>query len=178
LKTLQFSKVLTFEKSVVKLKNKKNYKEENIMYEKSNKWRSKKQDKFESGIKITPEMETQNVITAETNKLEIVTTKEFDEDYKYYGYEEFVRKVLQKCANKKELGLTGKITLIDSEPSKRIYLETDKKEEFTVRYFIQEQNSKEWKASYTLYKNVKDENGGGHGEEVSSGYAISHYVSE
>jgi len=111
-------------------------------------------------------------------KLEIATTEEFEKNYKYYGYEEFVKKVLQKCANKKEHGLIGKITLEDAEVSKRIFLTNEQDQEFTVRYFIQSCGEKEWRASYTLYVDVKDEDGSGHGEEISCGYAMSHYVSD
>lgn len=108
--------------------------------------------------------------------LAITTTEEFKENYTYYGYEEFVKKVLQKCANKKELGLVGNIVLFDAEVSKRVYFKNETEQEFTIRYFIQECNEKKWKASYTLYVDVKNEDGSGHGEEISCGYAISHYV--
>ena len=109
------------------------------------------------------------------NKLEIITTEDFGKDYGYYGYNEFVKKVLQKCANKKKYGLTGKITLEDAEVSKRILFKNENGQEFTVRYFIQSCGEKEWRASYTLYMDVKDESGS-HGEEISCGYAMSHYV--
>lgn len=110
-------------------------------------------------------------------RLEIATTNEFNESFSHFGYIEFVRKVLQKCAFKKEHGLAGKITLIDAEPSRRVFLVNEQGAEFTVRYFIQECNEKGWAASYTLYKQVPDE-GGSHGEEISCGYAISHYIVE
>lgn len=108
-------------------------------------------------------------------KLEIATTEEFDKHYKHYGYEEFVRKALNKCADKKGYGLVDKVTLFDAEPSKRIFFKNEQGEEFTVRYFLQEETYRTWDASYTLYKDVEDETGS-HGEEISCGYAKTHYV--
>lgn len=84
--------------------------------------------------------------------------------------------MLQKCANKKEYGLFGKITLIDAEPSKRIYFENEQGEDFTIRYFISNQGEKQWRASYTLYKTVWNEDGSGHGESIGEGVAVAHYV--
>jgi hypothetical protein len=82
---------------------------------------------------------------------------------------------LNKCTNKKEYGIIGKITLTEAEPSKRIFFTNEQKEEFTLRYFIQDQAEKAWKASYTLYKQVPDETGS-HGEEISCGNTMTHYV--
>jgi hypothetical protein len=108
--------------------------------------------------------------------IEIKTIDIFDEYYKWYGYEEFTRKVLQKCANKKEYGLVGIITLIDAEPSKRIYFENEQGEDFTIRYFISWQNEKQWKAGYTLYRSVRCEDGSGYGVDISEGSAVASYV--
>lgn len=106
---------------------------------------------------------------------EIITTEDFNEDFSWYGYEEFVRKVLLRCPNKKQLGLEGKITLFDAEPSKRIYLKNEQNQEFTVRYFIEWQNDKEWKGSYIFFIDVDDGDGTGHGEEISEGVAVTQY---
>jgi len=111
-----------------------------------------------------------------TNKFEIVTTDIFDQYYKWYGYPEFTRKVLQRCTNKKDYGLVNKITLVDAEPSKRIYLENDNGDDFTIRYNICSQNEKQWRANYTLYKTVWHEDGSGHGEEISEGVAVTSYI--
>ena len=109
---------------------------------------------------------------------EIITTEDFDKEFKNYGYVDFVKKVLRKCVNKKTLGLTGKITLFDAEPSKRIYLKNENNEEFIVRYFIQDEIDKMWNASYTLYKNVDNEDGSSHGEEISHGCSHTNYINE
>jgi len=109
------------------------------------------------------------------NKIEIIATEEFKENYEGYGYEEFTRKALNKCCNKKELGLVGKITLIDAEPSKRIFFTNEEGTEFTIRYFINDEIDRTWKASYTLYKQIPDEDGS-HGEEISCGNTIIHYI--
>lgn len=85
------------------------------------------------------------------NKIEISMTNEFKETYADYGYEEFVRKALMKCANKKEYGLTGKVTLTDAELSKRIYFQNEQGKEFWLRYFISFSDEKMWRASYTFY---------------------------
>lgn len=111
------------------------------------------------------------------NNIKIKTTDIFDKYYKWYGYEEFTKKVLQKCANKKEYGLVGVITLVDAEPSKRIYFENKQGEDFTIRYFISWQNEKQWKASYTLYKTVwNKEHTSGSGVEISEGNAVASYI--
>lgn len=110
------------------------------------------------------------------NKIEINTTDEFDKYYKRYGYKEFAKKVLLRCSNKKDYGLINKISLVDAEPSKRIYITNEQDEGFTIRYFISFCNEKMWRASYTLYKMVKDEDGSGHGEIISEGIAVSHYT--
>lgn len=103
------------------------------------------------------------------SKLEIITTKDFDECFKFFGYEELVRKVLHKCADKKEYGLVEKITLFDAEPSKRIFFENESGQEFTVRYFLQDETPKTWSAGYILYVG---------GEQISRGYAVTHYVND
>ena len=82
---------------------------------------------------------------------EVVTTNEFNESFKYYGYEEFVRKALHRCSNKKEYGLTGDITIHDAEPSKRVYLRNENGTEFALRYWIREANEKFWECEYTLW---------------------------
>jgi len=66
--------------------------------------------------------------------------------------------------------------LVDAEPSKRVYIKNENGDEFTVRYFISEQNEKWWKASYTLYRDVRNEDGSGHGEMIDEGFAGSRYV--
>jgi hypothetical protein len=109
------------------------------------------------------------------NKIEIIATEEFKNNYEGYGYEEFTRKALNKCCNKKELGLVGKITLIDAEPSKRVFFTNEQGIEFTIRYFVHDEINRTWKASYTLYKQVPDEDGS-HGEEISCGHATIHYI--
>lgn len=107
--------------------------------------------------------------------IQIATTDYFDKYFKWFGYEEFTKKVLLRCPNKKEYGLVGEITLFDAEPSKRIFLKNEFGQEFTIRYFIECQDDKTWKASYIFFIDVKDEDGGGHGEKISEGIAITHY---
>ena len=110
------------------------------------------------------------------NKIEIIATEEFKENYKGYGYEEFTRKALNKCCNKKELGLVGEITLIDAELSRRIIFTNEQGDEFTIRYFLQDETKRTWRAGYTLYKQVNDEDGSSHGEDISYGNVIIHYI--
>lgn len=116
------------------------------------------------------------------NKLEIVTTEDFNEDYGCYGYEEFLRKVLHKCANKKEYGLTGKVIMTFAEPGRSFDFTNENNEEFYVRYFIQEQTDNVWRASYTLYKTLPEPKTVGRvtygAEEISCSYAITHYINE
>ena len=98
--------------------------------------------------------------------------------YGYYGYPEFVNKVIYNFIDRDKYGLTGEIKLIGAEPSKRVFFENENGDEFTVRYFISEQDEIGWKASYTLYKDVRNEDGSGHGEEIDEGFAGSRYVWE
>ena len=98
--------------------------------------------------------------------------------YGYYGYPEFLGQVLHNFDDRDKYGLTGEIKLIDVEPSKRVFFENENGDEFTVRYFISEQNENGWKASYTLYKDVRNEDGSGHGEMIDEGFAGSRYVLE
>lgn len=105
------------------------------------------------------------------NIIEICMTNEFKEAFASYGYEEFIKKAWMKCANKKEHGLTGKITLIDAEPNKRIYFINEQGKEFWLRYFISFADEKKWKASYTFYT---DENNSS--VIISEGIAIVHYI--
>lgn len=111
------------------------------------------------------------------NKINITTTQEFKEDFACFGFEEFVRKVVFKCADKKEHGLVGTITLYEAEPSKRIYFKNEDDEDFIVRYFIQWQNQNEWKASYILFKMILNENDSEQREEISCSTAKARYVS-
>jgi len=106
----------------------------------------------------------------------IVTTDEFNDNYEEYGYIEFVRNVIYNFKDRIEYGLIGKITLIDAEISKRVFIENENGDSFVVRYFISEQDKCEWKASYTLYKDIKNEDGSSHGEEIDSGFGESYYV--
>ena len=99
-----------------------------------------------------------------------------DRDYRYYGYSEFLRKVIHNFDIRSEYGLIGEIKLIDAEVSKRIFFENENGDSFTVRYFISEQNEEMWEAGYTLYKDVRNEDGSGHGEEIDSGFAGARYV--
>ena len=110
-----------------------------------------------------------------TKKLEVTFSKEA-ENLEFYGYKEFVRKAINKCANKKEYGLTGKITIVEAEPSKRIYFNNELGEDFILRYFQQGETEKSWDVSYTLYKSIDNGDGSGHGEEISCGYTSIHYV--
>ena len=98
--------------------------------------------------------------------------------YGYYGYPEFLGHVLHNFIDRDKYGLTGEIKLIGAEPSKRVFFENENGDEFTVRYFISEQDENGWKASYTLYKDIRNEDGSGHGEMIDEGFAGSRYVWE
>jgi len=108
----------------------------------------------------------------------IVTTNDFDEYYDGYGYPEFVKQVIHNLDDRDKYGLIGRIMLIDAEPSKRVYIKNENDEDFTVRYNINWQDSKGWEASYTLYKDVRNEDGSGHGEMIDEGFAGARYVFE
>jgi len=101
-----------------------------------------------------------------------------DRDYRYFGYLEFLRKVLHNFDNRSEYGLIGEIKLIDAEVSKRIFFENENGDMFIVRYFISEHNEEKWEAGYTLYRDVRNEDGSGHGKEIDSGFASARYVVE
>lgn len=109
------------------------------------------------------------------SKTEVIFTEE-SKTYEHYGYEEFVRKAINKCCDKKEHGLVGTITIFDAEVSKRIYLKNENGEEFTIRYFLQDETETKWGASYTLYKTVWNEDGSGHGEAISGGNTTIKYI--
>jgi len=66
--------------------------------------------------------------------------------------------------------------LVDAEPSKRVYIKNENGDEFTVRYFISEQDEGKWKAGYSLYKDVRNEDGSGHGEMIDEGFSGSRYI--
>ena len=100
----------------------------------------------------------------------------FDEYYSYYGYPEFVGNVIHNLDDRDKYGLIGRIMLVDAESSKRVYIKNKNGDEFTVRYFISEQDENSWKASYTLYKDVRNEDGSGHGEMIDEGFAGAKYV--
>ena len=97
----------------------------------------------------------------------IVTTNDFDEEYNYYGYPEFIGQVLHSFDDRDKYGLIGEIRLIDAEPSKRVFIENENDDEFTVRYFISEQNENGWEASYILYRD---------GKAIDEGFAGARYV--
>jgi len=106
---------------------------------------------------------------------QIITTKDFDESFNVFGYEELTKKVLLKCCNKKEYGLDGEITLIDAEVGKRVFFKNKNDQNFTIRYFLTEDDDEVWKACYTLFIDIEDSDGSGHGEEISQGVATVHY---
>ena len=106
----------------------------------------------------------------------IVTTNDFDEEYNYYGYPEFIGQVLHSFDDRDKYGLIGEIRLIDAEISKRVFIENHNGDMFIARYFISEQNEKWWKASYTLYMDVDNGDGTGHGEMIDEGFAGSRYI--
>jgi len=112
----------------------------------------------------------------EENDFEILSNDRFDEYYSYYGFPEFVGNVIHNFDDRSEYGLTGEIRLIDAEISKRVFFENENGDMFVIRYFISEQNEKWWKASYTLYKDVKNKDGSSHGEMIDEGFAGSRYV--
>ena len=112
----------------------------------------------------------------EEDDFEILVTEEFFKYYDGYGYPEFVKQVIHNFDNRSEYGLTGEIKLIDAEPSKRVYIENENDDMFIIRYFISEQNEKWWKASYTLYKDIKCEDGSSHGEMIDEGFVGARYV--
>lgn len=96
------------------------------------------------------------------NNFNVVFEKDA-ECFKEYGYQELVEKFFKKFLDRAEYGLIGTVKITGAEISKRVYIENDKGEEFTIRYFIQNENAKSWGASCTLYKMVND-----HGEEIDS----------
>jgi len=98
--------------------------------------------------------------------------------YTYYGYPEFLGQVLHNFNDRDKYSLTGEIKLIGVEPSKRVFFENKNGDEFTVRYFISKQDENGWYATYTLYKDVRNEDGSGHGEMIDEGFAGSRYVLE
>ena len=100
----------------------------------------------------------------------------FDKFYSYYGYPEFVGNVIHNFDDRDKYGLIGSIMLVDAEPSKIVYIKNENGDEFTIRYFISEQNEEKWKAGYSLYRDVKNEDGSGHGEMIDEGFAGSRYV--
>ena len=106
----------------------------------------------------------------------IVTTDKFNEYYKGYGYPEFVMEVIHNLDDRNKYGLIGEIKLIDAEISKRVYIENENGEGFIVRYNIIDQDEEKWEVSYTLYKNIKCEDGSGHGEMIDEGFAGARYV--
>jgi len=107
---------------------------------------------------------------------EIVSNDIFDKFYSYYGYPEFVGNVIHNFDDRDKYGLIGSIMLVDAEPSKIVYIKNENGDEFTIRYFISEQNEEKWKAGYSLYRDVKNEDGSGHGEMIDEGFAGSRYV--
>ena len=112
----------------------------------------------------------------EEDDFEILVTDEFFKHYDEYGYPEFVEQVLHNFVDRDKYGLTGEIMLIDAEPSKRVYIKNENGDEFTIRYFISEQDENVWKASYTLYMDVDNGDGTGHGEMIDEGFAGARYV--
>ena len=102
----------------------------------------------------------------------IVEGDSFEPFYRGFGYVEFTRKVLLRCKDKKAHGLTGTITLIDAEPSKRIYLVNEAGDDFTIRYFIRHECKFYWEGRYTLYKHCPVKQGG---IELSDGWARAKY---
>jgi len=107
--------------------------------------------------------------------LEILVTGEFFKYYDGYGYPEFVKQVIHNLDDRDKYGLVGSITLVDAEPSKRVFIENGNDDMFIIRYFISEQDENGWKASYTLYKNIKCEDGSSHGEIIDEGFASARY---
>ena len=111
----------------------------------------------------------------EEEDFEIVSNDIFDEYYSYYGYPEFVGNVIHNFDDRDKYGLIGRIMLVDAEPSKRVYIKNENGDEFTVRYFISAQDENGWKASYTLYRDVDNGDGTGHGEMIDEGFAGARY---
>jgi hypothetical protein len=89
--------------------------------------------------------------------------------------EELVKKVLSKTSCKKEIGLDKDIIITDCDHT-RLYLKTEDKE-FTIRTWNVEDiyNGKKGRVQWTLFVNIDDENGNGHGEELSCGISIITY---
>ena len=91
---------------------------------------------------------------------------------------DFVIKVLQKTSNKKQYGLDKDITILDYDLD-RIYLKISETQEFTIRTWdYYEYTVNKMKVRWTLFINIRDENGGGHGEELSNGLTIIEFPNE
>jgi len=114
----------------------------------------------------------------EKEDFEIVSNDIFDKYYSYYGYPEFVGNVIHNFFNRDIYGLIGNIMLVDAEPSKKIYIKNGNGDEFVIRYNISVQDENGWKAGYTLYKDVDNGDGTGHGEMIDEGFAGARYVVE
>ena len=111
------------------------------------------------------------------SKIEIITTEEFNKSYKYYGYEELLRKVLHKCSDKKDYGLVGKITMTSAEPSKYLNFSNEQGKEYYIKYYIEDQTEKRWNAGYQLFTDVL-EDGVVENAVIDFGSTSSHYVIE
>ncbi len=102
----------------------------------------------------------------------LIEGETFEPLFRQLGHMEFTRKVLYRCKDKRMYGLTGTIKITDVEPSKRIYLENEDGEAFTIRYFIDHTCERYWEASYTIYKDCPVT---GSGISISAGWARAKY---
>lgn len=102
------------------------------------------------------------------------TTKDFDKEFGWINYKEFVRKALIKTQFKKDYKLYN-VTLIDAEPSKRVYFTNeDNSKEFFIKYDILYQDDKKWKAFFVIY--VDEEiNGEIHSVQFGGGEVVTSY---
>ena len=114
----------------------------------------------------------------EEDDFEIIVSDEFNDHYEDYGYPEFAKQILHNLDNRDKYGLIGEIKLIDAEISKRVFFENQNGDMFIIRYFINKQDERGWEASYTLYKDIKCNDGSSHGEMIDEGFAGAKYVVE
>ncbi len=102
----------------------------------------------------------------------LIEGETFEPTLRHFGHMEFTRKALHKCKDKRQHGLNGIIKLTDIELSKRIYLENEDGETFTIRYFIDNTCERYWEASYTIYKDCPITNSG---ISISEGWTRAKY---
>lgn len=84
--------------------------------------------------------------------------------------DKLIEKVLRKTSNKKEHGLDKDISIVDYDLD-RVYLECNNKE-FSLRTWNIVDEGEKTKVQWTLFVMIYEENGDGHGEELSFGVSV------